>query len=237
MSKVFNIYCDESCHLEKDGHGVMVLGSVWCPKDKVRDISTRLREIKNRHGFNRAFEMKWTKLSETKRQFYLDVLDYFFDDDDLHLRAVVVPDKAKLNHGIRQQTHDEWYYKMYFTMLKQILDPKSVYNIYLDIKDTKSAKKEQALLRVLRNSVSDFESKVVKRLQSVRSHEIEIVQLTDLLIGAIGYANRGLDSSKTKLAFIQRFQRRSHRSLRVTTLPLETKVNLLIWRAREDENV
>ncbi len=31
MSQVFNIYCDESCHLEHDREKVMVLGAVWCP--------------------------------------------------------------------------------------------------------------------------------------------------------------------------------------------------------------
>lgn len=236
MSKAFNVYCDESCHLEKDGHGVMVIGAVWCATDKVRDISDRLREIRRRHGLKSTFEIKWTKISATKKRFYLDILDYFFDDDDLHLRAVIIPDKSKLNHGAQQQTHDEWYYKMYFTMLKQVLHPDSSLNIYVDIKDTRSAKKEHRLLSVLRSSVSDFEARIVKKLQSVRSHEVELVQLTDLLIGAIGYANRGLNTSAAKLEFIERFAKRHHRQLTRTTVPLEKKVNLLIWKAREVES-
>lgn len=32
MLEVFNVYCDESCHLPNDGNSVMVLGGVWCPK-------------------------------------------------------------------------------------------------------------------------------------------------------------------------------------------------------------
>lgn len=238
MGKTFNVYCDESCHLEKDGHGAMVIGAVWCPWGKVRDISLRLREIKKRHRMDKGFETKWTKVSKTKMQFYLDVLDYFFDDDDLHFRAIIIPDKSKLNHGVYGQTHDDWYYKMYFTMLRQVLDPNSSLNIYIDIKDTTSAKKERKLLDVLRSSVSDnFESQIVKRLQSVRSHEVELIQLTDLLIGAIGYANRGLQTSKAKVEFIRRFQQRSRRALTRTTLPLEKKVNLLLWKAKEAEDV
>ena len=31
MPQVFNIYCDESCHLEHDRQQVMVLGAIWCP--------------------------------------------------------------------------------------------------------------------------------------------------------------------------------------------------------------
>jgi hypothetical protein len=33
MNKTYNIYCDESCHLENDKQEVMVLGAVW-RKDK-----------------------------------------------------------------------------------------------------------------------------------------------------------------------------------------------------------
>ncbi|NHQ60865.1 DUF3800 domain-containing protein [Chlorobium sp. BLA1] len=38
MSEIFNIYCDESCHLENDRHKAMVLGAVWCPLDESRII-------------------------------------------------------------------------------------------------------------------------------------------------------------------------------------------------------
>ena len=28
----YNVYCDESCHLEHDNSNVMVIGAVYCPK-------------------------------------------------------------------------------------------------------------------------------------------------------------------------------------------------------------
>lgn len=46
MSETCNIYCDESCHHEKDGKPAMVMGAVWCPLDKTREIAVRVREIK-----------------------------------------------------------------------------------------------------------------------------------------------------------------------------------------------
>jgi hypothetical protein len=30
MTQVFNVYCDESCHLEHDRQKVMVLGAIGC---------------------------------------------------------------------------------------------------------------------------------------------------------------------------------------------------------------
>lgn len=96
--EIFNVYCDESCHLENDHQKVMVLGAIWCPLEKCREISVRLREIKKKHKLASDFEVKWTKVSPAKSQFYLEWMDYFFDDDDLHFRALIVPDKSLLRH-------------------------------------------------------------------------------------------------------------------------------------------
>jgi hypothetical protein len=34
--RLFNVYCDESCHLEYDGVPVMAWGAVYCPADQTR---------------------------------------------------------------------------------------------------------------------------------------------------------------------------------------------------------
>lgn len=233
MSQIFNVYCDESCHLENDHQQVMVLGAVWCPLEKAREIAVRLREIKARHGMKSGFEVKWTKVSPAKTQLYLDWLNYFFDDDDLHFRALIVPDKAKLQHAVFAQSHDEWYYKMYFDMLKVILSPDDRYRIYIDLKDTRGAAKIAMLHDVLCNNLYDFSRQIIERVQTVRSHEVEILQLADLLIGAVSYANRGLSTNAAKLDLVERMRRRSGYELTRTTLIRESKFNLFRWQAAE----
>jgi len=229
--QIYNIYCDESCHLEKDQQDVMVLGAIWCPLDKSKEIAIRIREIKRQHSLKQNFEIKWTKVSPAKLYFYLDLIDYFFDNSDLHFRALIVPDKAKLWHAEFNQSHDDFYYKMYFDMLKIIISPNATYRIYIDIKDTKSAQKAAKLHDVLCNNRYDFSRSIIERLQTVRSHEIELLQLTDLLIGAISYANRGLDTSHAKSSIVQRFRDRSGYRLTQSTLYREDKVNLFYWHA------
>lgn len=234
MTDTFNVYCDESCHLEHDHQEVMVLGAIWCPLSKSREIAVRLREIKQRNGLSSDFEVKWTKVSPAKQTFYLDLIDYFFDDDDLSFRALIVPDKSKLKHdAIPGQDHDTWYYKMYFDMLKVIFRPDSRYRVYLDIKDTRGADKVDKLHDVLCNNIYDFDREVIERVQQVRSHEVEQIQLADLLIGAVSYVNRGLDSNAGKVAVVERMKKRSGYDLTRTTLFRENKVNLFRWRARE----
>lgn len=231
MTEIFNIYCDESCHLENDRQKAMVLGAVWCPAEEAPEIAKRIREVKAKHGLASRFEIKWTKVSPAKLQFYSDVLNLFFDNENLHFRALIVPDKAKLRHEFFGQSHDDWYYKMYFDMLKVLLDPDARYRIYLDIKDTRSASKVARLHDVLSNNLYDFSRHIIERVQTVRSHEVELLQLADLLIGAVSYANRGLTTSAAKTALIQEVRQKSGYSLTRTTLFLERKTNLFRWRA------
>ncbi len=232
MGITYNVYCDESCHLQNDHQRVMVLGAIWCPLEKTREIAIRLREIKLRHGLSPNFEVKWSKVSPAKHLFYKDLLDYFFDDDDLHFRALIIPDKSRLRHQDFSQDHDTWYYKMYFEMLKVLLGPMDKFRIYLDIKDTKSSEKIANLHEVLCNSMYDFEHKIITRIQIIRSYEVEQLQLTDLLIGIVSYANRKLDTNSAKLALVERARLRSRYSLTKTTLLREDKVNLFRWEAR-----
>ena len=228
----YNIYCDESCHLENDDSNVMVLGAVWCIKDKKRKIFKRIREIKSLYGLPADFEIKWHKVSPAKQNFYLGLIDYFFDTDDLHFRALVIPDKSILDHSKFNQSHDDFYYKMYFDLLKVILDPAHSYNIYIDIKDTRSQQKVNKLTEVLRNNHYDYNKSIVKNIQQIKSHEVELLPLADLLLGAIGYLHRGLNTNTAKLAIIERIQQRSGYSLMNSTLYREEKTNIFIWKPR-----
>lgn len=137
----YNFYCDESCHLEHDDSNVMVLGAVWCPKEKRHGINERIKQIKIRNDIYPTAELKWTKISPVKKQVYEDLINYFFDEKDLHFRGLLISNKDELKHEEFNQTHDDWYYKMYFSMLKAMLLPTEKYNIFIDIKDTHSSKK------------------------------------------------------------------------------------------------
>jgi hypothetical protein len=170
----------------------MVLGAIWCLKEKKDEIFKRIREIKAECGIAKNFEIKWNKVSPARTDFYLRLIDYFFDDDDIHFRALIVPDKSLLNHEQFNQTHDDFYYKMYFDLLKVIFSPTNAYNIYIDIKDTKSQQKVEKLAHILRTNHYDYDKKIIKHVQQIKSHEVELLPLADLLIGAIGNLNSTL---------------------------------------------
>jgi hypothetical protein len=235
MTKLINVYCDESCHLENDNQGVMVLGGILCPDEIKKEVFYRIREIKEKHNLGKNFEIKWTKVSMTKLNFYLEIIDYFFDNSNLNFRGLIVPDKTKLQHDKFNQNHNDFYYKMYYTMLKTIFKPNFKYNIYVDIKDTQGKEKIEKLTYYLSVKLSNqysLKTPPISKIQEVRSHEVELIQLADLIIGAISYFNRGLSANYAKVKIIERMQKRSY-PLNLTTLLGEEKFNLFKWRSED----
>ncbi len=142
---------------------------------------------------------------------------------------MTIADVACRREQFDGQDHDIWYYKMFFVLLNVILEPSAGYKIYLDKKDTKSGEKIRKLHDVLCNSRYDFSRDIIQTVQSVHSHEIELLQLADLLIGAVGYANKGLTTNKGKLEVIEYIRTRSGYGLNANTLLKEDKLNLFFW--------
>ena len=110
---------------------------------------------------------------------------------------------------------------MYFHLLSKKILPECNYNIYLDIKDTRSAKKVNGLKNYLN---SNFVS--IRNLQNMRSHESELMQLTDIITGAIGYHLRGLNKVIAKRKIIEKIQAHSKLPLTSSTPKDSSKVNL-----------
>jgi len=172
-NSLFNVYIDESCHLENDGMPIMAFGAIWCPKDEARRLAQELRDIKARH--HARGELKWAKVSEARQDFYIELVDWFLAEQPLHYRGLVVQNKHLLNHQqFNQNDHDVFYYKMIFSLLNKILSPDSQYDIYLDIKDTRSRLKLRKLREVLCNNVYDFTSQMIHHLQNAHSNEMDL---------------------------------------------------------------
>jgi len=231
MSQVFNVYCDESCHLQNDGQGVMLFGSIWCPLDERQRLSSELSDMKIRHNANG--ELKWTKVSKAREEFYLELVDWFLAEEPLHFRALIVSDKSKLNHdAFNEGSHDTFYYKMYFSLLNKILSPDNCYNIYLDVKDTRSRLKIRKLKEVLCNNVFDFTSQMIRHLQNIHSHESDLMQLADFLLGAVSYRQRRLSGNQTKIKIVEHIENKIGHDLLNSTALSETKLNLFVFTPR-----
>jgi hypothetical protein len=232
----FNIYCDESCHLEHDKQPVMLLGCIWCPEGKVKDNTSIIKELKDK--YHSRGELKWTKVSESRESYFIDLVNFFFSCNDLNFRCLIVNNKESLNHSYYNQgSHDSFYYKMYYYLLNNVISADNEYKIYLDLKDTKSQSKINKLREVLCNSLHDFDRKLIHNIQHVRSKELELLQLADFLMGAVGYRSRNLSSNPVKLDVITRISELSKVSLIESTPPWEKKFNLFFFSPRVNDDV
>ncbi|MGN1414291.1 MAG: DUF3800 domain-containing protein [Anaerovoracaceae bacterium] len=229
----YNIYCDESCHLPHDRVDLMVIGGISCPKGKAPFMNRWIMDIKEKHGVYRFAEIKWTKVSASKYDMYKELVDLFFDNTFLSFRAVVALNKQKLNYEHFHLSHDDWYQRIYYLTLREMIDIGNKYNVYVDIKDTKGSEKIEKLQDVLNNAVGYFFDETVSNIQLVRSDQIQLMQLSDLLIGAVTYSNRNLTTNSAKLQLIDYIQQKAGRSLTMTTPKYESKFNIFKWLPRE----
>jgi hypothetical protein len=198
MNKTFNIYCDESCHLENDHKPFMFLGKVSSAYNQVKLHTEHIDELKKKHHF--YAEIKWTSVSKSKLRFYEELIDYFFSTD-LQFRAIGV-EKAKINNGAFSQTYDDFYYKMYYYLLNHNLNSLYNYNVYLDIKDTLSAFKVNKLKDILNAKFGVF-----RNVQNIRSHESLLLQLADLIMGAISYHHNNTEkANEAKVKLIEKIK-------------------------------
>lgn len=229
----YNVYCDESCHLASNKSNYMLIGAVYCPKNKVKKVNEYIRHIKENYNFSDRIELKWNKVDKKTEKLYLDVINYFFNNDDLKFRVIKI-DKTKLNHKKYNQTENDFYHKVYYDMLKYIIIPGNSYNIYPDIKDTNSYYYLQVMLEHLRKKMSDTNKKTIRKVQPIRSYESSILQINDILMGALSYYYRKLSGNTVKQNIVNEIKKIYQNNLDITSYYSNTKFNILIWKSRDD---
>lgn len=229
----YNVYCDESCHLVSNDSKYMLIGAVYCPKDKSKKVNEYIEHLKENYNISNKIELKWNKIDKKTEKLYLDIINYFFNNDDLKFRVMVI-DKTKLDHEKYNQTENEFYHKAYYEMLKYIIIPGNSYNIYPDIKDTNSYYYHQVMLDYLRIKMQDTNKKTIKKVQPIRSYESSILQINDILIGALSYHYRNLSKNSVKLNIISEIKKLYQNDLNETSYCSNTKFNIFMWKSRND---
>lgn len=228
------VFCDESCHIQNDGFDSMVLGAIQCQEDNKAMHYSNIRSIKVKHGVSSWSEVKWVKVSPSKIEMYKELIDYFFNQDDLNMRVVIANGKKELDHEtFNESDHDTWFYKMYYLLLYNFMEDDKEYRFFLDIKDTHGGEKLNTLNTIIKNSPRYFTSRFkIKDMVQIRSNESELLQLCDLFIGACSYKARKLNTSGAKQELISYIENKLSASLVTTTSIKEKKFNRFVWTPR-----
>jgi hypothetical protein len=136
MKTIYNIYIDESCHLEHDTSEVMCIGYTKINSDDYDALKKLIKAIKLKH--KAPTEIKWNSLSMSRWDLYKELIDFFFRSN-IEFRSVLIKNKKNLG-SIRFNRDDKNSY--YYKTLKQLLnnkvsDDEDLYHVFLDVKDTK----------------------------------------------------------------------------------------------------
>lgn len=222
----YDVFCDESRHLEHDKYKYMVIGGIWCEQSDRRLINTRIVDIKDKSKF--AGEIKWNKVTTKKLHFFKELISLFFQTRTMSFRCIVI-DKGKLKHDLFNKNggHEEFYYKMYYYMLNKKICPPNVYRIFLDYKGKNDSNKILNLQQIISHTYYDFSGEIIPLMQPVQSLQYPILQLTDLFIGAVGYECNALSTSDAKLAICEHIKKLSNiSSFKISTPYRESKFEI-----------
>ncbi|MEQ8820770.1 MAG: DUF3800 domain-containing protein [Sumerlaeia bacterium] len=201
------LYCDESAHLPHDEEPNLLLGMLVCPEEATRGALDDLETLWKKHGMAKDFEAKWTKVGKGALPFYRALLDWFLAIDQLRFRTKLLPDKQKAFAKLPEDAKDHLYYRFYFDFLRNSIEPDNRYRAFLDLKDTRGRDKLRELEERLHADAGDMVEKSIE-LQHIRSHEVRLLQVCDLLLGAVGFARkpRRPEESKAKRELVEHLE-------------------------------
>ena len=233
------IYCDESCPLEHEP--ITLLGAIGCSYDNKEKIFNDLRNLKNEYFANSKYETKWVKVSKSKSDYYKKLIDYFFDNDDIKIRILVAKNKDKLdNEKYNNGDYQTWYYKMYYYLLDRFVYSNYNYYMLYDEKDKFTTYRMNEVRKIIIdkksfNNQENFDFKI----KQINSKESELMQLLDVIMGAIGYKNRGYTNKNSikgeaKKEIVRYIEEKSSKNLSCKTSPFEPKLNIFIWEPRKE---
>jgi hypothetical protein len=200
----------------------MLISYISCAYPQVKQHKEYIKLLRAKHKFKG--EMKWSNISKSQYPFYADVIDYFFATD-LKFRSVIV-DKSMIDESRAGFTHSDFYFQMYYQLFYHKICPDYTYNLYLDIKDTCSQNKLVKLGDILNHAGS------IRNIQFIKSYESYLMQMADILMGAINYHIRGLNTVIAKNKLIEKIQSHASIDLQKSTTKSEEKFNLFYIELR-----
>ena len=198
-----DIYCDESNQelLSSNRDSInkyFLIGGVWLPSSKrglYKQIIGNIKKEEQTFG-----EAKWNKVSPSRLSFYLKLIDFFFNQgEELRFRCIVIDSKKVDLARYHDADQELGFYKFCYQLLKNWIEDFNSYSIFTDCKTNRMRNRLPVLERHLRQA--NLLAKIHK-LQNVESKESVLLQLADVILGAVAAKFNSSTSSEAKLAVL-----------------------------------
>jgi hypothetical protein len=200
-----NVYIDES---SERGLRYTVIGGVIVPSSVAKEITA---EIQN-HKKHPSSELKWNRLDSRKIKLYEAVLKSFLDRrtaKKLHFHCIVI-DNEKVDYDYSSGSVDLGFNKFIYQILlkfARLYSPRMLY-VYPDERRTPQTGAQ--FRDVLNNGAAihrEIQCRPFKLVEFHKSVLTPLIQLADMLIGAVAYEVNGHNlqpnANSGKLAFLE----------------------------------
>jgi hypothetical protein len=166
-------------------------------------------------------------VSPSRLGFYLEAVDYFFGQQAMRFRCLVLPadqlDAVRFHDG----DNELMFYKFYYQLLHHWILDFNRYQVFVDLKTNRVRQRLARLREVLErsNRFADIAS-----VQALPSHQVDLLQLADVLIGAVGHKFNGGGASEAKVQVVARVESHLRPTVIQATRKTEEKFNVFRWR-------
>jgi len=211
--KIYHIYSDESRHRNER---FLLLAGLWIEESKVKEAENEIILLRKKHGYINSKgqridflgEFKWTKVSTNYIHVYKELADIAFtwiEKDIIRYNVLLVDTEdpiVRKNDNIK----DDGYFKLLYQLYYQNSKIPAIYKIFPDsITNPKQAiisldKLKECLGAALYKKylplVNPVEvpslGRIVNNITPMDSKHSSFIQITDVIMGAIGYLQNEL---------------------------------------------
>jgi len=202
----FEVYCDEAMPdlftSRKPGGRYLMIGSLWLPASLRKEIKEKIKTLREKH--NTWGEIKWSKVSQSRLDFYLALTDLFTSYGlEMRFRCIMV-DHSQVNMSLHEDDSELGFYKFYYQLLHHWILDFNEYSIFCDIKTNRDPERLKVLKRCLQYANL---SSTIKDIQSLPSKQVVLIQFADLLLGAASARmNNTLKDGSAKSELVRRLE-------------------------------
>ena len=221
------VYCDESrqelFRSPTSGKSYVLIGGIWIKAEDRRAHKEAIKEVRARHRARGEF--KWNRVSQSRIEFYAELVQIFFSRE-IRFRTLVL--RADELDAIRfhQSDNELMFYKFYYQLLHHWILDRNTYRVFVDTKTNRLHDRLATLEQCLRNSNLSSEVKV----QALPSQQVDLIQLADVLIGAVSYKFHERQESSAKKRIVAVIEEKLGHEIRPTSRS-ENKFNVFRFRS------
>lgn len=204
------IFADES---NTDKARFMLIGGVWVDELTYSQVVAECKKFKSDNGWGEKTKFNWKNISKKTLQQYFKFIDIFFKYN-LQFNCIII-DRKEIDLKANENKDPELgFYKFYYQLLRKNSKSGIPYYIYLDRRNNSEPKRLETLKQFLQKDnhpINWLGFRITEKglnipsLKFVNSDTFDLIQMSDLLLGAIGfqYNNRHMqqDASQNKVDF------------------------------------